>query len=386
MNRVEFPKIIALSTEIGRGHPNYLDSVITVLKTENPNLTVEYHNIFEVTSGISRLCWQVIKKFYLIGGSGGIVTKLYNFLRQKSAIPSPIFLKLLGSGLDNFLKGFSGIVLIEHPLVARILANRNIPVFYIHGEIAAPKECAIPGKVITFVPLDWTKERLIALGVKPELIVVTGLLIEPELLKEAKKNFDLRLARLNSNQPLTIAFFISQAYPKEHITKIIAAVESIAEKGMKTIVFTGTSQNKAIEFQHQIESIIERNPQICSENIKVVMSKSRQEENQRTAELMSQIDVMVAAAHERTNWAVGVGLPMFVLYPLIGTYARPNFEFALNQGVSNPLKTIGDAKTLGDKLIRMHKNNTLIKMVQRGFSEYSLDGVQLTTRYLINKT
>ncbi|MFB0509700.1 MAG: hypothetical protein ACETVX_04330, partial [bacterium] len=208
MNRVEFPKIIALSTEIGRGHPNYLGSVVAVLKTNYPNLIrlrrIEYHNIFEVTSGISWLCWQVIKKFYLIGGSGGIVTKLYNFLRQKSAIPSPIFLKLLGSGLDNFLKGFSGIVLIEHPLVARILANRNIPVFYIHGEIAAPKECAIPGKVITFVPLDWTKERLIALGVKPESIVVTGLLIEPELLKEAKKNFDLRLARLNSNQPLTI--------------------------------------------------------------------------------------------------------------------------------------------------------------------------------------
>ena len=32
----------------------------------------------------------------MVGGSGGIITRLYNFIRQKSAVPSPIFLKLLG--------------------------------------------------------------------------------------------------------------------------------------------------------------------------------------------------------------------------------------------------------------------------------------------------
>ena len=328
------------------------------------------------------MCWRIIKKLYLIGGAGGIVTKFYNFLRQKSAVPSPIFLKLLGFGLDAFLKGFSGFILVEHPIVARILAKRNIPVFYIHGEIAAPKECAILGNIITFVPLDWTKERLITMGARPESIVVTGQLIEPELVRDAKKNFDLRIARLNSEEPLTVGFFISHAYPKPHIEKIVIAVESVVKKGMKAIVFTGTERNKAYQIEHEIELIKSRNLY----NIKLIMSKNRQEENRQTAELMEEIDVMVAASHERTNWTVGLGIPMFVLYPLIGTYARQNSHFSLNQGVSYPLKTIEDARTFGDILIQMRKDNTLMKMACNGFSIYRLDGDQVITEYLINST
>ena len=335
------------------------------------------------------MCWQVIKKLYFIGGSGGITTGLYNFLRQKSAVPNLIFLKLLGFGLDAFLEGFSGIILVEHPLVARILANSRIDpypesgsggvsVFYVHGEIAVPKECAITDNVITFVPLDLTNERLIKLCVKPESIVVTGLLIEPELVKDAKNNFDLRISRLNSDEPLTVAFFISQAYPKPHITKIISAVESITKKGMKAIIFTGIDQNKAKQIKQKVVPIKSRN----SHNIRVIMSKTRQEENQQTAGLMSEIDVMVAASHERTNWSVGLGIPMFVLYPLIGTYARLNYELALNQGVSYPIKTIEDAKTLGDILTQMSKDNTLMKMAHNGFSFYRLDGAQVIAEYL----
>lgn len=335
--------------------------------------------------------WQIIKSFYIIGGSGGIITRLYNFFRQKSAVPSPIFLKLLGFGLDTFLKGFAGIILVEHPLLARILANSRIdpswverpdsgevPVYYIHGEIAAPKECALTGDVITFVPLDWTKQRLITSGIKPESIVVTGLLIEPELVENAKKNFDLRISRLKSNEPLTVAFFISQAYPKPHITKIINAVESVAKKGMKAIVFTGTDRNKAYQIKYEVEPVKSRNPH----KIKLMMSENQQEENRQTAELMEVIDIMVTASHERTNWSVGLGIPIFILYPLIGTYARENYEFSLNQRVSYPIKTIEDAKTLGDILTHMQEDNTLMKMAHNGFSIYHLNGAQVIAEYL----
>lgn len=262
------------------------------------------------------------------------------------------------------------------------MANREEPIFYIHGEIAAPRECVIRGNVVICVPLDWTKERLIKLGVKPESIGVTSLLIEPELVKDAKKNFDLRISRLKSNEPLTVAFFISQAYPKFHITKIITAVESIVKREMKAIVFTGTDQNKANQIEYELGKTRNRNPN----KIKLIMGKNRQDENHQTAKLMDQIDVMVAASHERTNWAVGLGIPILVLHPLIGTYAQQNYEFSLNQGVSYPIKTIEDAKTLGDTLTRMHKDKTIIKMATNGYSIYQLDGTQVIVDYLIQST
>jgi len=80
-------KIIALSTEIGRGHPNYLDSVLKALKTLSFNQEVLSYNIFEVAtlSGLARLGWSWVKKIYFGGGYGGVATKLYNFFRKKNS-------------------------------------------------------------------------------------------------------------------------------------------------------------------------------------------------------------------------------------------------------------------------------------------------------------
>lgn len=371
-------KIIALSTEIGRGHPNYLDSILSLLQTEYAGqiASLEYRTVFQETVGLSRFAWNMVKKLYLLGGSGGIITNFYNALRQKSSSPNQIFLKILGTGLFASLTDSPGIILVEHPLVARILVKRNIPVFYIHGEIAAPKECVIPGVTKCFVPLELTKARMVACGAKPETIIVTELLIEPVLVKDAQKNFSLRMTRLTSNSPLTVAFFTSQAYPKAHIAQIIAGVESVVEKGMKAIVFTGSNRDKAWQIQNQIESLKRHNLQPWQKNIQVIMSKSRQEENQQTVELIGEIDIFVAAAHERTNLAVGLGIPMFVLSPLIGTYASQNFDFAYNQGVAFPLRDINAAKSFGEELIQMRKDNTLKKMAEKGFSVHSLNGAR----------
>lgn len=354
------------------------------MQNEYPEYKIEYHTVFEQASSISYLTWQLIRKLYLLGGSGGIITKLYNTIRQKSSSPNPIILKILSSGLDINCEDSSAIFLVEHPLVARILANRGVPVFYIHGEIAAPDECVIPGITKCFVPLELTKERMVNCGAASESILVTGLLIEPELAKAAEKNFDWRVARLNSNEPLTVAFFISQAYPKPHIDQIAAAVESVVGKGMKAIVFAGTEPLKARQMKNRLDIIRERNPQFNSENLKIVISNSRPEENRKTAELMSEVDIIVAASHERTNWAIGLGLPIFVLFPLIGTYAKKNFDFANDRGVAYPITNNDDAKNLGDRLNNLRERDTLKKLMQNGFPTYSLDGARFIADCVIN--
>lgn len=328
--------------------------------------------------------WRFVRKLYLLGGSGGIATKLYNMLRQKSASPGSLFIKILGSGLKIDYEDTSAIYLVEHPLVARILANRGLPVFYIHGEIAAPEECVIPGITKCFVPLEFTKERMVGCGASPESIIVTGLVIEPELVSTVENNYNLRRARLNSNEPLTIAFFISQAYPKPHINKIMAAIKSVIEKGMKAIVFTGTESKKARQMKNRLELIKEWNLQLNAENLKIIISNSRPAENQKTAELMGEIDVIVAASHERTNWAVGLGLPIFVLFPLIGTYAKQNFDFAFDRGVAYPITNNVDARNLGDRLNNLREQNILKEMMQNGFSTSSLEGARFIADCVIN--
>ncbi|MEO0093959.1 MAG: hypothetical protein ABIK67_06895 [candidate division WOR-3 bacterium] len=328
--------------------------------------------------------WQVIKRFYLLGGYGGLITKFYNQFRQKLSVPSPTFLKLLSQGLKVAVLNWRALFLAEHPLVARILANRGLKVFYIHGEIAAPRECAISDNVTIFVPLKSTKNQFVKFGVKPEAIVVTGLVIEPELLSDAEKNFNLRQARLNSNEPLTVAFFISQAYPRPHITKIFLAVESVVKDGMRAIVFTGTNPQKAALLQKRIELIRKRNHQINPKNIMVVQSKNRREENRKTAELMKCIDVIVAASHERTNWAVGLGIPMFVLFPLIGTYAQLNYSFLEECGVAFPLKNEEAAQNLGEQIIKLQKDKILWQAAAKGFGSYDNMGAHFIANFIHN--
>ena len=290
----------------------------------------------------------------------------------------------MGLGLKIDYEDTSAIYLVEHPLVARILANRGLSVFYIHGEIAAPEECVVPGITKCFVPLEFTKEKMVGCGATPESIIVTGLVIEPELVSNAESNYDLRRARLNSNEPLTIAFFISRAYPKLHISKIMAAIESVIGKGMKAIVFTGTEPKKAQQMKNRLDLIIERSPKFNAGNLKIIISNSRPAENQKTAELMSEVDIIVAASHERTNWAIGLGLPIFVLFPLIGTYALQNFDFAFDRGVALPIPKIEDARNLGDRLNNLRERSMLKKMTQDGFSTYSLDGTRFIADCVIN--
>ncbi len=162
-------QIVTISTEIGRGHPSYLDSVIEALlhKKKNPGLL--YADVFQQSTGISRLSWKTIRLLYLFGGRGNFLVKFYNQLRNIAAARSgkSLILTLLGRDLTKLLRDFKGICLVAHPLLARILAE-NCSVWYIHGEIAAPSECALSNVKKIFVPLKETRDKLVSLGADPD--------------------------------------------------------------------------------------------------------------------------------------------------------------------------------------------------------------------------
>ncbi len=376
-------QIVTISTEIGRGHPSYLDSVIEALlhKKKNPGLLCA--DVFQQSTGISRLSWKSLRLLYLFGGRGNFLVKFYNQLRDIAAARSgkSLILTLLGRDLNKLLRDFKGICLVAHPLLARILAE-NCSVWYIHGEIAAPSECALSSVKKIFVPLKETKDKLVSLGADPDSVVVCGLMIEPSLVEQAEKAFHSRLMRINSGMPMTIGFFTSGAYPTEHLRKILAGAKSIVDNGMKAIIFTGTNPQKFRWFHAKVEKWGKRlvlDGKESSEpepdwDLKLVHRRSRQAETEKSAQLVPLLDLFVAPSHERTNWAVGLGLPMFVLFPLIGTFSPQNFEFAQRQGVCYGIDTIEKAQMLGQIITQLRESNKLAEMAEKGFGIHRING------------
>jgi hypothetical protein len=92
---------------------------------------------------------------------------------------------------------------------------------------------------------------------------------------------------------------------------------------------------------------------------------------------------MVAAAHERTNWAVGLGLPMFALLPNIGPFARGNFEFASEQGVCLPLADVAAALGLADTIAALRHSGRLAEMARNGWGRHAISGADTTARALL---
>jgi hypothetical protein len=398
------PQLIAIYTNIGRGHPSYLDSLLQTLQEKGQKAICR--TVFEESDGLSLLAWKLVEKLYFIGAKGGIRTKFYNWLRasQSDISSDSTFIKLLGRDLTSKYQDFKGICLVAHPVVARILRD-VCRTWYVHGEIAAPPECAIKGIEKIFVPLEETKDKLICFGTDPETVVVTGLMIEPGLVDSAENSFQDRLKKIESNQPLTIGFFTSGAYPKEHMKKILWGAKSVVEHGMRAIIFTGTCPKKIEWFEKEMKKwgveIVVENPALRQAqggeqsqttrggkdrgealgkqqhgDVLLVTRETRQTETQRTVELVPQMDAFVAASHERTNWAVGLGLPMFVLFPLIGTFASLNFEFAQRQKVTYPLDSLEKAKSLGKVIKERRQNEQLTQMAQNGFGVHKINGVR----------
>ncbi|MCX7732030.1 MAG: hypothetical protein N2248_02565 [candidate division WOR-3 bacterium] len=337
-------RLVALSAGIGRGHPNYLDAVLSFL----PGVPRQ------TASGWS---WQFLRQLYRLGGRGGPLTGIYNRFRRSGAVSASV-LSILEHKLRRELRSFPGTVLVDHPLLARLLGP-VCRVVYLHGEVAAPESAAIAEAELILVPLEPTARRFEALGISRAKLAVTGLIIEPQLLARAETAFHNRLARYRTDQPLTVAFFTSGAYPRPHMTAICLAARSCLDAGHRMLVFAGTEGRYA--------------PRLPG----TMVFSSRAEENEKTAGLFPEIDLMVAAAHERINWALGLGLPMFALLPHIGPFAPENFAFAAEQGVCLPLT---QPQKLGSIINTLRHFGRLAEMAQAGWGKLPITGAENAAR------
>jgi len=338
-----------------------------------PRLTVP-----EVCTGTSGLAWRLARLGYHLGSRGGAATWLYNHLRSPDARPSEFQLSLLGSGLRQTFAGYEGICIVDHPLLAQILAP-VCRVAYLHCEIAAPGLSAVPAAWRTFVPLESTRQKLLAAGCQPSAVRVTGLVVEPELVDNAESAFSARMARLASDQPLTVGFFASGAEPRPHTSSMVTGAASVTLAGHKAVLSWGTGMIRASKVQLAL-----RKEGVPEGSFRVIWARNRRATTTAVAQLFPNLDLVVCAAHERTNWAVGLGLPMFALLPNIGPFAAENYAFASEQSVCLPLDGTANAARLGDAIAELRRTGRLVEMARNGWGRYPITGAETIARELLS--
>ena len=384
VDNIDKAKILFIYTEIGRGHPSYIDGIIFCLERDYPELPFYKTNVFTITKGLSNIAWRFIRFLYRWGSQGGMVSFFYTRLRRiLGANQSGSFLAgLLGMDIKRFSKSYTGKIVVGHPLLARILAGQN-DVLYQHGELVVPSE-AIVRNCDIFVPTESSAEKFKESGIENNRIVVTAQCLEPELIAKIRESFDQRIKRLSGRGTVTAALFTTGAYPADHLRQLYIAARAFSESGNRVYFFTGQDLNRhRLIVKHFRNLGINYGTRIDGNaNLKVIGSQSRYEENLMVAKVFDRFDFFVAAAHERINWSIGAGLPQLILRPHIGSFAPLNAELAVNQGSAVEVEYLNTPAELLKLVEKMKNSGRLSKMAHNGYHPDNILGFSGAAAYL----
>jgi hypothetical protein len=225
-----------------------------------------------------------------------------------------------------------------------------------HGELAVPQEAVVRSAERIFVPLAETASAFVAGGIARERLLITGICVENELLADAPGQAIARLERLRGRTPLTLGFFSSGAEPRMHVRCLAAAAIAVSRAGHRALAFcaAGGRLEKAVS---------ERGP---DSEVEVVSFSGREDLDRLTAARFAALDLVVSPPHERTNWGLALGVPMFLVGPDIGPFAPLNRALLLRRGVAAELSSPAEAGQLPARLAELRAAGELFRMAERG--------------------
>ncbi len=367
-----------LGTEIGRGHPFYLDGVRRALTAMGrDDVVASESDVFAVSRGASRLAWGAVRAAYRIAGRGGLPAALYHRLRGTSDYDrESAMLTILGRDLRRWAAATApGPLVVDHPAVVGALGSRP-DVWYVHGEMIAPPEAIVRGAAGIFVPNEAVAAEFVRGGVAPGRLRVTGICIENELVPGAEAAAVARRERLESVGPYRIGFFGSGAEPVAHVASMASAAGACAQVGHDVLVFAKRGGRLARVVERELETV-----PIGSE---IIEYDTREELDRRTAEVLPSVDLVVSPPHERSNWAVALGIPFFLVGPDIGPFAPRNRALLLRAGVALELPDPATAEHLPGVLVEMQSKGILSRMAENGWGP-PIDGFREAARFLMEE-
>jgi hypothetical protein len=384
------PVLELLYTNIGRGHPFYLDGVAEALiHCGDIGLVRHQQDVFEISHGLARIGWRTARWLYEHGSSGGLTGRLYEQVRGGNYNRPGLFLRLMGRDISGRFADTATPLLVAHPTLVGILSGRP-NLIYLHGEPSAPKEALVTGAATVCVPTPEVAGMFVRAGCRTETLLVSGLCVEPSLVRQAAIAYQLRKERLERSTRLTGAFFSSGAEPKPHVDQLVQAALSTVREGHTVFMFAaqnGWFERAVREVFHRaglVPVVIDSRETKLSgtEPVTLVLFESRRELAAFTARLYPQFDYFVAPSHERVNWALGLGLPLFIVDPCIGPFAGHNCDLASRAGVAIRLSELGPIYTFGRRLARLRNEQRLVAMVEAGWGKLSIDGFYRIAAFL----
>ncbi len=349
-------------------------------------------DVFEISRNFSHFAWNAVRWIYLRGSADNIVGKLYSAIRRGNDYNrETVSIRLLGRSIRSYFSKNDNPLIVAHPSLVGIL--RNHPnLIYQHGELIAPSESIVKGASTVFVPTDDVAQSFARGGYSSDQLCVSGLCIEPPLVRQAEDAFAIRKERLKGNAPLTGAFFSSGSEPKKHIDQLVTGAKSVVGEGGNAIVFAKRGGRLARTLDSVKKQLVYQQLTIDTTSLVstiqpalfVVEYDNRYEENTMTAKLFPEFDYFVAPAHERSNWAVGLGLPMFIVGPCYGPFAPLNCDLLLQKGVAFLVQESHEVQSMGRWVDRMRNDERLLDMAQGGWGKVKIDGFARIAYFLLN--
>ncbi len=364
-----------LSSDIGRGHPYYLDGVREALAELGEERVVEADaTVFEIARGVSWLAWRAARRAYVVAGRGGPVTRVYGALRR----PSPggsrgaLVPRVLGGAALSRWAAEARIVLVDHPILVAAL-DRHPARWYQHGELVAPRAAIVPGAARVFVPTTEVADAFVRGGVPSRVVEVTGLSVDPPFAKSRAEHTAARRARLAGHEPLTFALFSSGAEPEPHVATLVAAAKSLGAAGHASIVFARR--------RGALERAVTRAAIFGPHAPELVSFSTRRDLDRATRARFARFDAYIGPPHERSSWALGLAVPALLVGPDIGPFAPENRALLLRAGVGRAL-SLEEAARLGSDLAGFGLRARLLEMCARSL-EAPLDGFRHVARAVV---
>lgn len=362
-----------LYTNIGRGHPFYLDGLrerVSSSLTEQSLMSTG--DVFDISCDLSSLAWKAARWLYRNGSGSRLIGPLYEWVRSKNGSNgASACASLLGRDLRRWARRRDGLLVVAHPILVEVFRGRP-GLIYQHGELVAPAEALVSGAEQVLVPTAEVAQRFVDVGYDDRQVHVTGLCVESGLVASAADSHHKRRQRLRGDGPLTGLFVSSGAEPKPHIRQIVAGVRSVVESGGRAVVVARRGGRLARTVSG-LDGV---------QGVDVHLFEDRPQEAQLGEQLVPAADFLVAPAHERTNWAVGLGLPIFVLTPTIGSFAPLNLELIEHLEVGEPLADPGAAMALGARVNQLRSEGILARRVDRRWGRSEFDGFERGAEFL----
>ena len=120
-------KLTFLYTNIGRGHPFYLDGIIEeMVKSGSIGKVKNQTDVFETSSGLSKLAWIAVRFLYRKGSQDGLVKNLYASIRRDNNYNNPGLLQnILSSSIKSKFSDSDFPLIVAHPILVAALKKRK---------------------------------------------------------------------------------------------------------------------------------------------------------------------------------------------------------------------------------------------------------------------